>query len=55
MTQRDDHERRRRTVAHRRRSIAEIFDDPEPHGCQQCHRAARGRFCYWCGKRRGLW
>lgn len=27
----------------------------EPTACQQCGGAAQGRFCYWCGKRRGLW
>lgn len=49
--QRDAEERRRR----RRRSTKEIFDDPEPRACEACHRRAFGRFCYWCGKRRGLW
>lgn len=27
----------------------------EPSACEQCGKSAQGRFCYWCGKRRGLW
>lgn len=30
-------------------------DDPPLSACRACGRSTRGRFCYWCGKRRGLW
>jgi hypothetical protein len=47
-----DEDARRRAANRKAKREAE---DPEPHACEQCGRAARGRFCYWCGKRRGLW
>jgi len=32
-----------------------LDDEPKMNACQHCRRATRGRVCYWCGKRRGLW
>ena len=48
----EDSQRRRR-AAHRK--AERTHEDSERRGCETCGRAARGRFCYWCGKRRGLW
>ncbi len=41
-----------------------LFDDEElwrrwrkkPPSCRQCGQVIEaGRYCYWCGKRKGLW
>lgn len=47
----EDEARARARADHRKAERAR--EDPTP--CEQCGRAAEGRFCYWCGKRRGLW
>lgn len=39
----------------RMKHVLGLDEDPPMKGCQSCHRGTRGRFCYWCGKRRGLW
>jgi hypothetical protein len=30
-------------------------DEAPLSACRACGRGTLGRFCYWCGKRRGLW
>ena len=32
-----------------------LDEETKMNACTQCKRATRGRLCYWCGKRRGLW
>jgi len=47
----DDEARARERAAQRKAERA----SEELTACQQCGKSAQGRFCYWCGKRRGLW
>ena len=49
-----DEARRRANRAHMKHVFG-LDDGPRMNACEACHRATRGRFCYWCGKRRGLW
>jgi hypothetical protein len=53
--QREADETRRKVEARHRKRIYGLDDEPPQKPCGQCRRPARGRFCYWCGKRRGLW
>jgi len=52
---REAEEARRRAHRAHMKHVLGIDQERSMNACRACGRGTHGRFCYWCGKRRGLW
>lgn len=52
---REAEEARRKAHRAHMKHVFGLDDEPSLKACRACGRPTSGRYCYWCGKRRGLW